>query len=146
MVVVVEGQTVLKVDAHTHILPADIPEEFSEVPLRLIHYEQESYTGTSGPFIARLEYKDDGRLFRELKANCFDADRILEECDGCGVDVQVICTVPVMFNYQLPASAGVPWAKFINDDLARTVARRPDRLAALGTLPLQEPHPRTLLM
>lgn len=87
-----------------------------------------------------MEYKSDGRLFRELKANCFDADAILLECDKSGVDVQVCCTVPVMFNYHMPADAGTPWAAFLNDDLAAACAKRPDRLVGLGTLPLQDPQ------
>jgi len=55
-----------------------------------------------------MEYKADGRLFRELKANCFDADAILLECDAAGVDVQVCCTVPVMFNYHMVRSFASP--------------------------------------
>lgn len=138
VVIAGNGERMLKIDAHTHILPSRIPDEFAEVPLRLIHYEGPRFTGSSGPFMAKLEYKETGKLFRELKANCFDPVRILEECDECGVDVQVLCTVPVMFNYQLAPTAGVPWSKFLNDDIAATCAKFPRRLLALGTLPLQD--------
>ena len=53
--------------------------------VRISDYEQPTEKG----FVARMEYKSDGRLFRELKANCFDTDAILLECDATGVDVQV---------------------------------------------------------
>jgi aminocarboxymuconate-semialdehyde decarboxylase len=140
MPVLVNGQCFLKVDAHAHILPREWPECFDEIPLRLIHYDSPRMTGTSGPFSARLEWKKDGSLFRELKANCFDYKSILGECDDFGVDVQVCCTVPVMFNYQLQPSTGVPWSQFLNDDLIDTCLKKPDRLVALGTLPMQCPE------
>ncbi len=133
MVVLIGGQRTLKVDAHTHLLPQSWPETF-DIPLRLIRYEKPTEKG----FVARMEYKADGRLFRELKDNCFDPDAMLRECDEAGVDVQVVCTVPVMFNYHMPAETGTPWSQFLNDDLAQTCKRRPDRLVGLGTLPLQD--------
>lgn len=133
MVVLLAGERVLKVDAHTHILPDGWPDDF-EIPLRLIKYDQVSEKG----FAARLEYKESGKLFRELKPNCFDIDIVLEQCDASGVDIQTLCTVPVMFNYHLNPAQGVKWAQFLNDDLARVVKLRPDRLAGLGTLPLQD--------
>jgi aminocarboxymuconate-semialdehyde decarboxylase len=133
MVVILDGERVLKVDSHTHILPNGWPDEF-DIPLRLVKYDEVTAKG----FAARLEYKATGKLFRELKPNCFDAEIVLKQCDSCGVDVQVCCTVPVMFNYNLPSDQMVKWAQFLNDDLARVVNTRPDRLAGLGTLPLQD--------
>lgn len=134
MVVILAGERCLKVDSHTHILPDGWEESFERVPLRLVKYEHVNDKG----FAARLEYKSNGKLFRELKPNCFDADVILQQCDYSGVDVQVMCTVPGMFNYQLPPEDGVAWARFLNDDLARVVNNRPDRLVGLGTLPCQD--------
>ena len=134
MVVLVAGERTLKVDAHTHLLPKNGWPEDHDIPLRLVHYDVPTERG----FAARLEFKDDGRLFRELKPNCFDEDVVLRECDACGVDVQVCCTVPTMFNYQMEPVGGVKWARFLNDDMAACVQRRPDRLVGLGTLPLQD--------
>lgn len=137
MVVIIGDDRFLKVDAHTHILPAHLPEHF-DIPLRLVQYDKLSDRG----FGARLEYKESGKLFRELKPNCFDADVILQDCDSFGVDVQVLCTVPVMFNYHLPPATAIPWSRFLNDDLANTCNfrrnGREDRLIGLGTLPLQD--------
>jgi aminocarboxymuconate-semialdehyde decarboxylase len=135
MPVVLDGKKVVKVDAHAHILPKEwSEEEFGFVPLKCTHYDKPSEAG----FVARLEYRETGKLFREIKANCFDHCVILDEADKAAIDVQVCCTVPVMFNYQLRPSQGVPWAKFLNDDLATTCRQVPERLVGLGTLPLQD--------
>jgi aminocarboxymuconate-semialdehyde decarboxylase len=137
MVVIIGGDSFLKVDAHTHILPAHFPDHF-DIPLRLVPYDKLTDRG----FGARLEYKENGQLFRELKPNCFDPDVILQDCDSFGVDVQVLCTVPVMFNYHLPPATAIPWSQFLNDDLANVCnskkTGREDRLIGLGTLPLQD--------
>ena len=133
MVVLIAGERVLKVDSHTHILPSSIPDKF-DIPLRLIKYEKKTTKG----FAARLEFKKTGKLFRELKPNCFDTKEVIKQCDKCGVDVQVMCTVPVMFNYDLPPSTAIEWVQFLNDDLIRSVNEQPDRLEGLGTLPLQD--------
>lgn len=66
-------------------------------------------------------------------------DAVIRECDATGVDVQVVCTVPVMFNYHLPSERGAAWARVLNDDLAATCRARASRMVGLGTLPLQDP-------
>jgi aminocarboxymuconate-semialdehyde decarboxylase len=84
--------------------------------------------------------RDDGRFFRDVDENCFDAAARLRDCDAAGVGVQVLSTVPVMFSYWAKAAHGAEVARFLNDDLADTVARHPDRFVGLGTLPLQDPE------
>ena len=134
MVVLLTGARVLKVDSHTHILPKEIPaESYPSFPLKLVQYE----TPTEKGFAAKLEFKT-GKLFRELKPNCFDANEVLRQCNACGVDIQVVCTVPVMFQYDMPPEQAYQWVEFLNDDLSRTCNEHPDRLVGLGTLPLQD--------
>ena len=120
----------MKIDIHTHILPSSWP-EMEGVELRL------RQTGESDGS-AIMEWKD-GTFFRKVKRNCFDGAKIVEECDIAGVDVQVLCTVPVMFNYHLKPEVARPWARYLNDDLARTVSQFPRRFVGLGTLPMQDP-------
>jgi aminocarboxymuconate-semialdehyde decarboxylase len=124
----------MKVDIHTHVLPPELPN----------FKERFGYGG----FIAldRLDscrarmIRDDGTFFREVTDNCWSVERRLAESEDCGVDVQVLSTVPVMFSYWAKPKDGLEVARFLNDHLASMVAARPKRFAGLGTLPMQAPE------
>lgn len=121
----------MKIDIHTHILPPSWPD------LR----ERYGYGGW-----VRLEHHDcgacmmiDDRVFREIDANCWDHAVRLGDCDACGVDMQVLSTVPVMFAYWAKPQDTLDLARILNDHIAETCRARPDRFVGLGTLPMQSP-------
>ncbi|HSN15128.1 MAG TPA: amidohydrolase family protein [Anaeromyxobacteraceae bacterium] len=70
------------------------------------------------------------RHFRETRPRVAEMDKI-------GVDLQVLSLCPPMVYWADPALAR-RLARQFNDDLAAAVAERPDRLAGLATLPLQD--------
>lgn len=41
----------------------------------------------------------DGKFFRDVEQNCWMPEARLKDCAEAGVDVQVLSTVPVLFNY-----------------------------------------------
>ncbi len=81
----------------------------------------------------------DDRFFREVQCNCWDPKTRIEECDGQGVHVQVLSTVPVMFAYWAQAHHAHTLSQFLNDHIAGIIEAHPTRFVGLGTLPLQAP-------
>ncbi len=123
-----------KVDVHTHILPPQLPRWARQFGyggfIELEHH---------APCRARM-LRDDGTLFREIEANCWDAETRLRECAAVGVDVQVLSTVPVLFAYHAQPQHGLDVARYLNDHLAGVCHAQPTRFYGLGTLPLQAPE------
>lgn len=76
--------------------------------------------------------------FREIKPNCFDEKVRIEEMHQQGVDVQVLSTIPVLFNYWSKPKDGAETARFFNDHLASVVEMHPQHFIALGTVPMQD--------
>ena len=78
------------------------------------------------------------KLFREVEPNCFDAGVRLEEMDGTGVTMQVLSTIPVLFNYWAKPADSAETSRYFNDHIAETVDKTPDRFKGIGTVPLQD--------
>jgi aminocarboxymuconate-semialdehyde decarboxylase len=114
------------IDIHTHVLPPELP---PWSPVRLERVDD---------CRARM-LRDDGTFFREIESNCWDPAVRLRECDGFGVGVQVLSTVPVMFSYGLQADRAHDLSRLLNDHLAELCRGQPRRFAGLGTLPMQSP-------
>ena len=107
------------VDVHTHILPERLPawsERFGYGGfVRLDHH---------APCRARMA-RDDGTVFREIEDNCWSPERRIEQCDAAGVDLQVLCTVPVMFRYWARPEHAYDTSRFLNDHVAGVVRDHP---------------------
>lgn len=119
------------IDTHTHIIPKNLP-DFSK---------KFGY----GEFIT-LNHHTEGKAwmmqgdkkFREILANCWDAEIRIEEMKRHQADMQVICTIPVMFSYWAKANDCLEISKFLNDDIATTVTNYSDKFIGLATVPMQD--------
>ena len=78
------------------------------------------------------------KLFRVVEDNCFKVDLRLKEMDETAVTMQVLSTIPVLFNYWANAKDGLETSRFFNDHIAESVSKDPDRFIGIGTVPLQD--------
>ncbi|KAK9693325.1 hypothetical protein K7432_013982 [Basidiobolus ranarum] len=123
----------LRVDMHTHILPKQWPDLAKKYGysgwVQLDHFEE-----------GKARMMRDGKCFREIECNCWSPSQRIAECDSSTIDVQVLSTVPVMFNYWAKPKDTLDLARYLNDHIAQVVAEDPKRFVGLGTLPMQDPE------
>lgn len=120
----------MKIDIHTHIIPEHLPrwsEKFGYGGF--IHLEHHK------PCCARM-MKDD-EFFREIQDNCWDPERRIKDCHHTHVDVQVLSTIPVMFNYWAKPKDCLDISRFLNDHIAEVIERYPKKFIGLCTIPMQ---------
>ena len=58
--------------------------------------------------------------------------------DAMGVDMQLVCPAPPQIYYTVPLESAVRANHIINDGIAEYVGKHPDRLVALGGVPMQD--------
>lgn len=78
------------------------------------------------------------KLFRVVEDNCFEVDVRIKDMDLTNVKMQVLSTIPVLFNYWAKAKDGLETSRFLNDHIAESVAKHPNRFIGIGTVPLQD--------
>jgi aminocarboxymuconate-semialdehyde decarboxylase len=120
-----------KIDIHTHIMPEKIPNWFEKFGYGdFIHLDHHK------PCCARMMKGD--KFFREIESNCWEPkDRIID-MSATDVDIQVLSTIPVLFNYWAKPSEGIETSRFLNDHICSCVTNHPDKFIGLGTVPLQD--------
>ena len=116
---------------HTHILPKSMPnwtEKFGYGKfIELIHNDNGTADMIQG-----------GQFFRTIKENCWDEHLRIEEYKKYETQVQVVCTIPVMFSYWAKTNDCVALSQFLNDHIAELVHRYPKNYIGLGTIPMQD--------
>jgi aminocarboxymuconate-semialdehyde decarboxylase len=81
-----------------------------------------------------------GRPIRSAVGEFVDVDRIVEAQETVGIGRTVLCPwVPLLF-YDVGPEEGLRRSRIQNEALAALHRSRPDRVAALGAVPLQEPE------
>lgn len=121
----------LKIDMHTHILPAEMPnwtEKFG--------YGNFIWLKQQKPGLADMMRGN--HFFRTIAENCWDADVRIKEYEQFNTQVQVVCTIPVMFSYWSKPKEGLEISRFLNDHIAELQDRYPKNYVGLGTIPMQD--------
>ena len=120
----------MKIDIHTHIMPDKMPNWVQKFGYgEFIHLEHRNCKACM--------MKGD-KLFREVDDNCFDTIFRLKEMDETEVTIQVLSTIPVLFNYWAKPKDGLETSRFFNDDIANKVVKNKNRFIGIGTVPLQD--------
>lgn len=121
----------LKIDMHTHIMPEKLPawtKKFGYGPfIELEHHR---------PGFANM--MQDGVFFREIEKNCWDPEVRIPDYAKFDTQVQVVCTIPVLFGYHAQPKHGLEVSQFLNDDLAKITHKYPKNYVGLGTIPMQD--------
>jgi aminocarboxymuconate-semialdehyde decarboxylase len=81
-----------------------------------------------------------GQFFRRIQENCWDAELRINEYQDFQTQVQVVCTIPVMFSYWAKTADALELSRFLNDHLAELVSRYPKQYIGLATIPMQDPE------
>ncbi|MEY3052833.1 MAG: hypothetical protein RLY31_2618 [Bacteroidota bacterium] len=121
----------LKIDMHTHIMPEKLPRWADKFGYDgFIHLE---HAGAD-----QADMMKGNTFFRRVGRNTWDPTLRIAEYEQHGTQVQVVCTIPVLFSYWAKPQDTWSIAQFLNDHLAELSAAHPKQYIGLGTLPMQD--------
>jgi aminocarboxymuconate-semialdehyde decarboxylase len=113
----------MTVDVHAHVI---VPEIAGDEPWQ--------------PRVDRRVVELGGKQIRAAVQEFVDIEGILAAQDEAGVDRVLLCPwVPLLY-YDADPDEGLRRARIQNDALAGLVRGNPERIAALGAVPLQDPE------
>jgi len=121
----------LKIDSHTHILPKKMPNWSEKFGYGDFIYLQHHKRGFA-------KMMRGNQFFREIKENCWNPEVRIEEYEQFNTQVQVVCTIPVMFSYWAKPLDCLDLSKYLNDNLAELADDYPKQYIGLGTLPMHD--------
>jgi aminocarboxymuconate-semialdehyde decarboxylase len=121
----------LKIDCHTHILPKKMPNWADKFGYGDFIYLQHHKKGFA-------KMMRGNQFFREIKENCWNPDLRIREYEQFHTQVQVVCTIPVMFSYWAKPFDCLELSRFLNDHLASLVQKHPKHYIALATIPMHD--------
>jgi len=118
-------------DMHAHVIVAEITREAAGGEAWRPHV----FRDDAGAQVVEMG----GREIRSAIAEFVNADDILATQEEAGVERVLLCPwVPLLY-YDADPDDGLARARIQNEALARLVRDHPNRVSALGALPLQEP-------
>ncbi len=120
-----------KIDMHTHILPEQLPnfaDRFGYGDFIHLVHQRKGYANMMKGDV----------FFREITENCWNPDFRIHDYAQFQTDVQVVCTIPVMFSYWAKAKDTLALSEFLNDHIAEICTNYPKHYIGLGTIPMQD--------
>ena len=117
---------------HTHIIPKHLPnwtEKFGYGNFIFLEHKEEG----------KADMMQGGNYFRTIKENCWNETKRIDEYKNYETQIQVVCTIPVMFSYWAKPADCLELSQFLNDHISNLVAKYPKNYIGLGTVPMQDP-------
>jgi aminocarboxymuconate-semialdehyde decarboxylase len=121
----------LKIDCHTHIIPRKLPNWSEKFGYGDFIYLQHHRKG-------HAKMMRGNQFFREINENAWSADVRIAEYEKYGCQVQVVCTIPVMFSYWAKPYDCLEMSRFLNDHIADLISSYPKNYLGLATIPMQD--------
>jgi aminocarboxymuconate-semialdehyde decarboxylase len=119
------------IDIHTHILPEKMPDWSKK-------FGYGGFVSLEHHKVGCARMMIDDIFFREIMSNCWNPEDRMKEMIGFKSNVQVLSTIPVMFNYHIQATDSLMINQFLNDHISEICQRYPDNFVGLGSLPMQD--------
>ena len=119
------------IDIHTHVVPERFP----------------AYAGTgkdipwpsmASAHACHCHVMIQGKIYRTVHQSCWMPEERVKEMDARAIGVQCLSPMPELLSYWLPAPDAQGMLRFLNDEIAKMVARHPARFLGLGAVPLQD--------
>jgi aminocarboxymuconate-semialdehyde decarboxylase len=126
-----EGPRPFTIDVHCHRLDMAVARKAAVL--------EPARHDPSTIFANALTRETNVRQMTERSAQLTDVGRRLADMDRMGIDMQIVSPAPFQYHYFAPPDTGAALSREINEGLQDLVATHPDRFAALGTAPLQDP-------
>ncbi|MDX3906506.1 MAG: amidohydrolase family protein [Pigmentiphaga sp.] len=120
------------VDVHTHFVPSDLPACPGESARR--HWPTMQPAAQCGHKHVMI----DGRNFRTVSAQCWDAELRLSDMQKMGVRHQVVSPMPELLSYWMQPADARALLRSVNEQIAEFVRARPDAFTGLCAVPLQD--------
>ncbi|MFQ5859568.1 MAG: amidohydrolase family protein [Anaerolineae bacterium] len=119
------------IDAHAHIIVPEITREAAghEVWRPRVVWED-----------SRQVVEFAGKRIKSAIREFVHIEALLEAQSSAGVDRVLLCPWVSLLHYDAEPNEGLRISRIQNEALARLAQRYPDRVSALGTVPLQDPE------
>lgn len=121
----------LKIDTHTHIIPKKLPNWTDKFGYGDFIYLQHHKKGFA-------KMMRGNQFFREIKENAWNPKLRIDEYAQFNTQVQVVCTIPVMFSYWAKPLDCLDLSQFLNDHLVELIEKYPKHYLGLATVPMQD--------
>ena len=120
----------ITIDMHSHVM---VPEAFA-LTQPLVDLTKVPLAHFATDNTKALNRKQDA----DRRPNMLDVNVRLADMDAAGIDLQIIMPPPPQCTYTVPLDIGVKAARIVNAGMASFAAQKPDRFAAIGTVPMQD--------